>query len=156
MLPATLNILAGGNKMKYENKPMGLDKLPDYLKSLKENENLGNDACFVDMGMIKPVFDKWKWIQRIVLASAISTIVGTTGLVTHDYISTKQLTVVVDLNKDVNPQAIPQMITDSGGTILAVKQQEGSSAYEVKVSTRKSRKLFLEWLQKNKNVKEAK
>lgn len=139
--------------------PMALESLPEYLKSLREKGSMGDNVC-VDMGRIElpnKQSEKWKWIQRIVLTSATCMIVLTVGILTYDVMTTQQLTIVVDLNKDANPtQDIPDIVTESGGKILAVKRQEGSSAYEVKLSTRKSRKLFLEWLHKNKNVKDAK
>jgi len=146
----------------YENEqnPMSLENLPAYLKSLKEKGSTGNDSCFVDMGRIEepkktPV--KWLWTQRILFTLAICTVAGTSGLITYDKMSTQQLTVVVNLNKDANPaQVIPEMIADSGSTVLAVKQHDNTSSYEIKVSTRKSRKSLLEWLNKNENVKEAK
>lgn len=142
---------------KKDHSPMSLDDLPEYLKSLKENGTVG-DSCVVDMGtIIEPKPKSYLWLQRIVLAIAVCTIAGTGGMIAYDLNSTKQLTVMVSLNIDADPtKAIPEMIADSGAQILAVTKKEGSSAYEVKVSTRKSRKLFLEWIIKNKNVEEAK
>ena len=143
-----------------EQNPMSLENLPAYLKSLKEKGSTGIDSCLVDMGRIEEpqkMPKKWLWTQRIVFTLAICMIVGTSGLITYDLMSTQQLTVLVNLNQDANPaQAIPEMVADSGGTVLAVKQHDNTSAYEVKVSTRKSRKSLLEWLNKNKNVKEVK
>lgn len=141
-----------------EQNPMSLENLPAYLKSLKEKGSTGD--CLVDMGRIeepKKMPKKWLWTQRILFTLAICMIAGTTGLITYDLASRQELTVVVNLNNDANPaQAIPEMVADSGGTVLAVKQHDSTSSYEVKVSTRKSRKALLEWLNKNKNVKEVK
>lgn len=141
-----------------EQNPMSLEDLPAYLKSLKEKGSMGD--CLVDMGRIeepKKMPKKWLWTQRILFTLATCMILGTTGLITYDLASRQELTVVVNLNKDANPaQAIPEMVADSGGKVIAVKQHENTSAYEVKISTRKNRKLFLEWLRNNENVQEVK
>lgn len=143
-----------------EQNPMSLDNLPAYLKSLKEKGSIGSDSCLVDMGRIedtKRMPTNWRWTQRILFTLAVFTIVGTTGLITYDLMSQEQFTVVVNLNENTNPsQVIPEMVANSGSTVLTVKQHEDTSSYEVKVSTRKNRKALLEWLNKNKNVKEVK
>ena len=139
---------------KNEN-PMSLENLPDYLKSLKEHGSVG-DSCVVDMGTIDSNPKGFFWTQRIIIAAAVSMILGTGGMIAYDLTATQQLTVLVDLNREADPtKVIPEMVS-GGGKIIAVTKKDGSSAYEVKVSTRKSRKSFLEWLHKNKNVKEAK
>ncbi len=47
---------------------------------------------------------------------------------------------------------IPQIVNDSGAEVISVNQKN-DSVYEVKVSTKKSKKYLLEFLNKNKNVK---
>lgn len=139
--------------MANEQNPMPLENLPEYLKSVKENGN-ENDSCVVDIGQVKNSKPK-KWSQIIILSS-VFMIAGTVGMITYDLNKTKQqqFTVVVDLNKGVNPlKSLEEMINDDD-KIIAVKQKEGS-VYEVKIFTRKSRKVLLEWLNKNKNVKEV-
>ena len=67
--------------------------------------------------------------------------------------SNQKITVVLDMNKINDPNiTIPQIINDSGAELIAVNQKN-DSVYEVKLSTKKSKKSLLEWLNKNKNVK---
>ena len=128
-------------------KPISLENLPEYLKSLKDGS--AGSSPVVDMGQI--VTPKRSFIPQILAALLVCIVLGVSSVATYNVMSTKQLTVVVDVT---NPQTIPQIVADSGGEVLAVKQMEGST-YEVKVSTRKSGHVFLEWLRRNRDVKKA-
>lgn len=128
-------------------KPISLENLPEYLKSLKDG-NAGSSPV-VDMGQI--VTPKRSFLPQILATLLVFVVLGVSSVATYNVMSTKELTVVVDV---ANPQTIPQIVADSGGEVLAVKQMEGST-YEVKVSTRKSGHKFLEWLRKNRDVKKA-
>lgn len=132
--------------MSNEN-PMPLNKLPGYLNSNRSNE----DSCVVvDMGRI--VENKKKFSFPFAFAFAVLLFIGVaTGY--NSILSTQQITVVVDVNENVNPQTISEIVANSGGKIISLKQN--GSVYEVKVSTRKSRLSFLELLHKNKSVNKA-
>lgn len=127
--------------------PMSLDKLPGYLKSLKEKGEMGG-SVIVDMGQIVP--EKRSWPKRLAFSMMVFLALGTVGVATYKFAATEQLTVVVD----VDPSAISQIVSDSGGQILSVTRREGST-YEVKASTRQGRHAFLEWLRKSTGVKKA-
>jgi hypothetical protein len=69
--------------------------------------------------------------------------------------SNQKITVVLDMNKTNDPNiTIPQIVNDSGAKVISVNQKN-DSVYEVKISTKKSKKYLLEFLNKNKNVKKA-
>lgn len=128
-----------------EQNPMSLEDLPKYLKSLKEKGQIGT-GNLVEMGRIS----KPGWTQRIILAASICMIVGATGALGYNLSLNKSNNiVVVDFKDKTNLDAISKMVADSGDQIIAVKQNEDLT-YEVKVSTKKSRKTFLEWIRKNK------
>lgn len=135
---------------KKNNTPMSLEDLPQYLKSLKENGEIG-DCGVVDMGMVvgpKKSYSKW-------LAFAALMLFGIGGVIAYDSMSVKQHTIVLDIQDASDPnQMISQIIADSGGQILTVKHNNDST-YEVEINTRKNKRSFLEWLRKNKNVKKA-
>lgn len=138
--------------MKPNKNPMSLENLPEYLKSIRDSGNT-ESSCVVDMGTI--VETKKFGYTKSLFAIAICLTLGISSILTYDYMSTKQITFVVDMNNEVNPLTIiPEMMTDSGGDIIAMEEKE-NHVYEVKVSTRKSKRSFLEWLHKNKNVKKA-
>lgn len=129
-----------------ERKPIPLDKLAEHLRT-----NAG-DAPVVDMGrIIVPQRPYMKWIAAL----AVVMILCGSGVATYHTMSPKEFTVIVDINQEAPSQALAQIVAESGGEIVAVKQQEGSSTYEIKVATRKSGTTFLEWLRKNKDVKMA-
>lgn len=135
-----------------EQNPMSLEDLPNYLKSLKEKGKAGD--CFVDMGKLesKPV---GFWSQKSVIM-AICLFLGTGGMIGYNLTSNNQITVFIDLNNKNNSiESISQMIANSGGEMIDLKQNEDFT-YEVKISTRKSRRSFLYRLLKNENIKEAK
>lgn len=122
---------------------MPLENLPDYLKS----HNSG-DGVLVDVGniVVEPTRPYMKW-------AAVFTVVTLLGMggIFYNTMSNKELTVMVDTKQ---PEVLSQMVTESGGEILAITQTNDST-YEVKVSTRKSRNSFLEWLRKKDIVNKA-
>jgi hypothetical protein len=136
---------------KKEQIPMSLENLPAYVRSLKEKGSTGG-SCLVDMGVIE-VKNRFKWL-KIIMPIIICVALGVSGMVAYN-LTPQQFTVVIDLKENANPtQAFPEISTDSGGQIIAVTQKEDAT-YEVKFSTRKSRRAFLEGLNNNKHVKKA-
>lgn len=138
-----------------EQNPMSLEDLPSYLKSLKEKGETGD--CFVDMGKLESKSIGFSnWTKKIIVFMAVCLFFGTSGMIGYNLNSTNQITVVVDLNEKKNSiESILEMVANSGGEIVDLKQNEDFT-YEVKISTRKSKRSFLERLLKNENVKEAK
>jgi hypothetical protein len=135
-------------------KPMPLNKLPEYLKSLQEHEN-PQSSCVIDMGRIVDATQDVNWTQRIVFSLTVLLVFAFSSFTIYNFFDTEQMTVVMNLTKDSDPfETIPKIISDSGGKILSVKQQKDSS-YEVKLSTRKSKSLLLQWLRKNSEVETA-
>ena len=128
------------------NDPMSLEDLPKYLKSLKENGDTG-DSNLVGMGIIennKPWFKITALLICFILSAAV---------LTYNLISTQNFTVVADINEN-SDQTIQNIVSDSGGKIVSVKQNE-DAIYEIKLDTRKSKRSFLDKFRKNKNVKKA-
>lgn len=133
---------------KNDQRPMSLENLPNYVKSLKENGSTGG-SCVVDMGVIEQPKSN-KWLKRIVAASLLMTTIF--GIAVYNS-TPEQFTVIVDVEQDNPIQAISKMVEDNQGEVVAVKQKEGST-YEVKVSTRRSKKAFMEQM-KNEHTKNA-
>lgn len=130
---------------KNEDIPMSLENLPNYIKSLKENKSTGG-SCLVDVGTIE--IKKSTWTKKFILATSICLILGISGFMAYN-LTPQQFTITVNLDKDADPQ-----IFATENEIVSVKQNEDNT-YELKVSTRKSKRAFLESLKKNKNVKKA-
>lgn len=139
-----------------QKEPMSLGNLPEYLKAQREGGNMGGSAPVVNMGQIVvPEERRSSWLPKLVFAAVMLVAVGVGGLVTYDVMSTKQMTVIVDIDHNADPfQAIPTIVSDSGGQVVGVKQRDANT-YEVKVTTRQSESSFLDWLRKNKKVKKA-
>lgn len=130
--------------MTNDKKPVPLENLSEYMKA-----NPG-EVPVVDMGrIIVPKRSYTGWLTAL----AMVMVLATGSMVTYRAMSLKEMTVVVDV-QGADSQAIAQIVAESGGEVIAVKQTEDST-YEVKVATRKSRHSFLEWLRKNKDVKMA-
>ena len=69
--------------------------------------------------------------------------------------STKNITINVDINQSDNPsQTIQKIVSEGGGEVLSIEQSDEDS-YQVKVATRKSRRSFLDLFRGNKDVKKA-
>ena len=124
-------------------KPMSLENLPDYVKSLKEQGSTGG-SCLVEMGVIEQPRPN-TWLKRVVAAAFLLTLMFG-GLVVYNS-TPEQFTVIVDVKEDDPMQAISKMVADNDGQVIAVKQKEGST-YEVKVSTRRDKRSFLEQLKR--------
>lgn len=142
--------------MSNKDKPMSLEHLPDYIKNLQEHGNSG-DPCLVDMGSIidNNKFDYLLWTKRLAFGVVTCISLGICTFLAYDAIATKEITVLVQIDNQVDPvQVLPEIVTESGGKILAVEQKD-ISVYELKISTRRNKKSFLEWLNKNINVKNA-
>jgi len=124
--------------------PMSLENLPQYVKNLQETGDTGG-SCVVEMGQIVVEKKPRTWLAILIcIIISLSTIM-----------SKQQLTFVVDMDKETNPfQSIPKIISDIGGEVVDVKQNNDST-YEIKISTRKSKSSFLERLRKNKNINKA-
>jgi two-component sensor histidine kinase len=138
--------------MAPKQNPMSLEDLPGYLKSQREHGDTGS-APVVGVGQII-VEEKRSMLPRFLFAAVMFMALGMGTLVTYDVMSTNQITVVVDVDNGIGPQAISKMVSDGGGEVISVKHTEGTT-YEVEVETRKSRVSFLEWLLKSKGVKKA-
>lgn len=129
--------------------PMPLEDLPQYLKSIKEN---GDSESSPVVGMGQIVVKKRIW-PKITLAILACVVLSLGSLMTYNTMVMKNHTIVMGINQTDNPsQAITKIVSDSGGQVIGFKQNEDLT-YEVKVSTRKSKQSFLEWLRKNKDVK---
>ena len=134
---------------KNEQVPMSLENLPAYLKSNRKEHD--SQDCVVDMGRISPPNSGFnKWSQQVILSLAVCVSMLGVGVITYKATTTQEITVILDVNNQTDARSIAKMVNDNGGQILAVKQTE-ESTYEVKVSTRKSLKSFMEWLNQNKN-----
>jgi hypothetical protein len=139
--------------MKMDKKPTSLENLPEYLESLKKSGKTGG-SIVVDTGQIVTTNER-PWFKKVILSLMIC-VFAVGGITTYSMMSNKQYTVVVDLGKNSTPfLTIPKIVSDSGGEIISVTQKEDET-YEVKLTTRKSRRSFLELFCKNKNVKKAK
>jgi hypothetical protein len=139
--------------MAPKQNPMSLEDLPGYLKSQRERGDTGS-APVVGVGQII-VEEKRSMLPRFLFAAVMFMALGMGTLVTYDVMSTNQITVVVDVDNGVGPQAITKIVSDGGGEVISVKHTEGTT-YEVEVETRKSGRSFLQWLLKSRGVKEAK
>jgi len=129
--------------MNSNQKPMSLENLPAYVKSLKNQGSTGG-SCLVEMGVIEQPPSN-TWLKRIVAMAFFLTLMFG-GLVVYNS-TPQQFTVIVDVKEDNPMQAISKMVADSDGEVVAVKQKEGST-YEVKVSTRRGKKSFLEQMKR--------
>lgn len=135
---------------KNNKQPMSLENLPQYIKSLKENGDTGG-SNLVSVGQI--VVPKRSYLKTSIIV--LCFFIGVGSALTYNHLSTNQFTVVVDMDKGINtPQSITKIVTDSGGQVIAVKQNDDLT-YEVKIATRKSRHSLLERFRKNKDVKNA-
>ena len=130
--------------MQNEQKPMSLENLTNYVKSLKER-GLTGGSCVVEMGVIEQPEQSDKWLKRIVAMAFCVTLMF--GVFVFYSSKPDQFTVILNVNEPNPIQAISKMVEDSEGEVVAVKHKEAST-YEVKVSTRRSRSAFLEKLSK--------
>lgn len=138
-----------------QKNPMSLEDLPGYLKSQRESGSTGS-APVVNMGQIivpeKPS-SFMKWARGVGVAVMMLMAIGV-SMYTYDELSTNQITVIVDVEEGLGPQGLSDIVSDSGGKIIAVKHKEDST-YEVEVKTKKSKSSFLDWLLGKNGVKKA-
>lgn len=128
-------------------KPMSLENLPQYLESLRRGGK-ADESLVVDMGrIVQPTTSLFKKITSIAI---FCLFLGVSSIVTYNLISTKNITVVLDTN-NITPQNVSKIISDIGGRVVSVEQNENST-YKVEVDKLKNVKLFLEGLRKNKDI----
>lgn len=131
-------------------KPMPLKDLPQYLESARENGDM-EDGPVVEMGqIIMPEERSHNWVG-IAAASILFVSVSLGGLIAYDSMSREDFKVIVNTNA---PSNMSKIVSDSNGEIISVKQNTNDT-YEVHISTRKSKRSFLDWLQNNRNVRNA-
>ena len=135
--------------MNPQKDPMPLRDLPQYLESLKENNSFG-DGPVVDMGQI--ISEEPYWYKRFAYAAAACLLIGA-GFFTYSSIPNRNITIVIEAN-NASPQAIADIVSDGGGQIISVKQNEDST-YEVKLFALKNINSFIERLRKNKTLKDV-
>lgn len=134
-------------------KPMSLENLPEYLKSLKENGESGSPL--VNTGQIITTGSSVNWFQTSIFTLLFCMILGLGSMMTYTMMSTKNITINVDINQSDNPsQTIQKIVSEGGGEVLSIEQSDEDS-YQVKVATRKSRRSFLDLFRGNKDVKKA-
>ena len=145
--------------MSNEKKPVSIENLPEYLKSQRENnvssQNVhdGEGAPVVGMGQIvvpKEESSIMKWAEKLVLAVVLFVGFGIGSMIAYDVTTPQQFVVIMDSSNGIS--AIPTIVSDSGGEMIDVKQNEDST-YEVEISTYKTKRSFLAWLRENKDVK---
>lgn len=140
--------------MPTNKKPMPLEDLPGYFNSVREKGQTGSSPV-VDIGRIDTGSNGIGW-SKIILGLIVCIGLGFGSFATYDSMSTKEFTLLVDLSENADAlNMLPELMSKNGGEILTVSQQEDST-YLVKVSTRKNKRLFLEWLTQNKNVDKVK
>jgi hypothetical protein len=120
--------------------PISLDKLPDYLKNINGNTD---DSLVVDMGRI--VNNKTNWYKRVGYSALSACLVLTIGFFINNITSSRNVTISMDSN--YNLQTVSKIISDNGGKIVSIKQNEDDT-YQIEFTTRKNSKLFIEWLRK--------
>ena len=128
-----------------KDKPMSLDQLPEYLKSIRNKNN--DQDCLVDVGQISTPM---KWSHQMMLSLAVFMSVVGLSVATYKLTESQEVTVVFDVNDQTDARSIAKIVEDNGGQMIDVKQTQ-ESTYEVKISTRKNIKAFLDWLKVNKN-----
>lgn len=128
-------------------QPMSLEDLPEYLKSIKKNGDTGS-SNLVGVGQITT---NRSWFK--ITASIMSIcVILVAAIVAYDFTSTENFTVIVEMNEGADP--LPDIISDSGGQIISVKQNE-DAIYEIKLDTKKGKRSFLDKLKKNKHIKKV-
>jgi hypothetical protein len=76
-------------------------------------------------------------------------------MITYNVTLPKEITVMVDADPTMTSQTIAAMVSESGGEAIAVKQKDGSSTYEVTVSTNSGKSKFLEQFRKRLGIQKA-
>lgn len=139
--------------MKPENQqPMSLEDLPAYLKQMQESGKTG--SVLVNTGQIISK-NKRSSFEKSIFFMVIFTTLILGAMITYSITSTKQLTITIDVQNNVESQEIQQMVSESGGKVISI-EKNADSTYEVTMETKKSRRSILDWWSKSKDVKKAK
>ncbi len=125
--------------------PMSLKNLPEYLKSAKSQ---GDTGCVVNMGMIEP--EKKSWLIPSLSACIILLAIGG-GVATYNFVTPQEFTVAVFLNNN-DQKSIEKIVAnfDKNAKLITVTKKE-NGIQELKISTRKSKRAFLDSI---KNIKD--
>lgn len=132
-------------------QPMSLEDLPGHLQQMRERGETGS-APVVGMGTLEEPKKSSNW-TAILLALMLVFTVGLGGYTTYNVMTPSELTVMVE-GQNMSPQAIAIMVEESGGEVIAVKQNEDST-YEVKVSTHSRKGKFLDRLRQRLRIKKS-
>lgn len=98
---------------------------------------------------------KKSWLEKAAFSAVLCAILSVGSMMAYNLFLTKtNLTVTLDIQDSDPFETIPKIVTDSGGQITSIKQNEDLT-YEVKIATRKSKRSFFYWLSKNKDIKKA-
>jgi hypothetical protein len=123
-------------------EPMNLKDLPAYVDGLKERGEYG-EGVLVDMGRIE-VAPRSNKLINLVLALSICLLVG---LVTFNMMFQN----IIIVAPGVTPQQVSSIVSENGGRIMRIEQNEDNS-YKIKVLTF-WKNSFLENMRKNKDIK---
>ena len=134
-------------------KPVSIENLPEYLKSVRERGESGG-APVVGMGQI--MVPKRSHLLRYALASlTLCFTLAIGGIVTYNYTNAPQnMTVVLGTDQKLDTQAVAALVTENGGEVIAVTQRDDMT-YEVKLAPRQNRQSLLERLRNHKRIKKA-
>jgi hypothetical protein len=126
--------------------PMSLKDLPDYLRNLRAN-NKTDESLVVDMGRVTAKTNNGKLVAISSLFSVVFVL--SLGLLAYDFITPKNITIV--LNSNLESKDILKILEENGGEVISVDKAKDSE-YEIKLSLRKNKNLFIERLRKNKDI----
>lgn len=133
--------------------PMSLKNLPEHLKSVREK----GDSCESPLVNVGQIVDAdvesgfMRWSKKIALAASICMVLAVGGILTYDSMNQNQYTIIVDAHQGAN---ISQIVSESGGQIVSINQTNDGT-YEVTITSEKSRRSFLEWFRKNRDIRKA-
>jgi len=126
-------------------EPMPLKDLPGYLKSLKENNSVG-DSPVVDMGSIV-IPRRNNWSRYLTYVTGVLLLLSAGVLTYNNLYNTTNVTLVVDA-KSSDIEQISDALYGNGGRVLSVRKLEDGK-YEVKMLT-KNVSWLLDRLRRNK------
>lgn len=121
-------------------KPMPLEKLPAYLKQIRENGSQ-ETSPIVDMGKI--VENKPRR-RSLAFTTIVCLLLAMSGGLYYSVLSTNNVVLTVNSN---NIEEISKIINDNGGKIISLEERENSE-YKLKIKA-KSIKSIIESLRKN-------
>lgn len=128
---------------------ISIKDLPNYLENNKHNSS--GKSPVVGMGQIIVEKEEYNWARKIGVVTIIGIFMMTSTLIVYDSMTTKNITVTVSAN-NTSPKDISKILSDGGGQVISVKKNDDLS-YEVKLTTKKNKSSFINWLKKNKEVK---